>query len=140
MIKVKVENIPKQIKEIPAWVIWRNDPQQGKVPYNANTNNGHKAKSTDPSTWASFDRAIEIYNFGGCDGVGFVVSENDPYIGIDFDKCVENGAITDFKVKEYADKLNSYTEISPSGTGIRILVEGSKPPGGCKSGKFEFYD
>ena len=36
--------------------------------------------------------------------------------------------------------INSYTEISPSGTGIRIFCYGKLPPGRRKNGNVEMYD
>src|SRR5262249_9414432 len=36
--------------------------------------------------------------------------------------------------------LNSYAEVSPSGTGIHILVKAKKPGERCRHGKVEMYD
>ena len=64
-----------------------------------------------------------------CNGVGFELKA--PYCGIDIDHCInsETGEIS----KEALDIINimdSYTEISPSGTGIHILYknDGSTHP------------
>src|SRR5262249_8980307 len=37
-------------------------------------------------------------------------------------------------------KVRSYTELSPSGKGIRILARGNKPDGRCRKGNFECYN
>ena len=41
---------------------------------------------------------------------------------------------------EIIREINSYTEISPSGTGIRIFCYGKLPPGRRKNGNVEMYD
>jgi len=38
------------------------------------------------------------------------------------------------------ERLNSYTEKSPSGTGIHIFIKAKLPPGGRKKGDFECYE
>jgi hypothetical protein len=63
-----------------------------------------------------------------------------PYVGIDLDKC-RNAATG--QVEEWARavirELNSYTEVSPSGTGVHILVRGELPPGRNRAGRVEMY-
>jgi len=56
------------------------------------------------------------------DGIGFVLAEADPFCAVDLDKCVKDGVI-EIWASEVIESLNSYTEISPSGTGIRIICK-----------------
>ena len=62
-------------------------------------------------------------------------------MGSDLDRCrdPETGTIEPW-AQEIIDEIRSYTEISPSGTGIRILAQGSKPTGRCRKGSVEIYD
>jgi hypothetical protein len=107
-----------------------------------NRNPHLKASSTDPTTWASFEETRAAHLTGDFDGIGFVLTTNDPLVGVGLDDVInpETGEIDPWAA-EIVDKLASYTEISPSGTGIRIFVKGSLAGlKGRKKGKFEIYD
>jgi putative DNA primase/helicase len=75
------------------------------------------------------------------DGVGYVFSAEDPYTGIDLDKCrdPETGAIADW-AQEIITALRSYPEISPSGTGVHIIVREALPSHSRRKGHIELYD
>jgi putative DNA primase/helicase len=68
-------------------------------------------------------------------GIGYVFSAEDPYTGIDLDKCrdPETGTIEEW-AQEIIISLRSYTEISPSGRGVHIIVRGKLPPEGRRKG------
>jgi putative DNA primase/helicase len=112
-----------------------------KVPYSAHT--GRLASSTNPATWASFIEVVAYYRAhqSRFDGIGFVVTDADPYVGVDLDHVIDpdTGAMDAWAVNVLS-RLHSYSEISPSGTGVRIFVKGSLPTGGRKSGPFEIYE
>jgi len=119
-----IGNIPPQLKGWKQWVFWRGvkhdeaDKKPTKIPFNATG----AAKSNDRSTWLPFV-AMQTWMQRKMDGIAFVLSDDDPFSMIDLDGCIEDEKISEFarKVIEYFD---SYTEISPSGTGVRIFVEG----------------
>jgi hypothetical protein len=71
--------------------------------------------------------------------VGFVFTEADPFAGVDLDNCVDAGEVAPWAM-EIVEALNSYTEVSPSGTGLKIWVEATKPGDRCKTGDKEMYD
>lgn len=75
------------------------------------------------------------------DGVGFVLTAADPFTVFDFDKCrnSETGEI-DPLIASYIARLDSYTEVSPSGTGIRVVVAAKLPPEHRRAGHIEMYD
>lgn len=125
----------------PQWVAWRleqRDDKPTKVPYNART--GARASSTDPHTWATFEEACAFCAQQNAEGVGYVLSPEDPYVGIDLDKCRDphSGRIEQW-AKDIIKRLASYTEISPSATGLRIFVRGTLPPHGRRKGRIEIY-
>jgi AAA domain-containing protein len=132
-------NIPAALTARPAWVVWKYE-NGTKVPYSAKT--GHKASSTKESTWTTFDVAFKVAQGRGFDGVGFVFSEDDPFTGIDLDDCRDDaGGIADWAM-EIVTSLESYTEVSPSGHGLKIWVEGSVPTAvkqPYETGKIEIY-
>jgi primase-polymerase (primpol)-like protein len=41
---------------------------------------------------------------------------------------------------DIALRIDSYTEVSPSGAGLRIWTPGVLPPGGRRKGYVEMYD
>src|SRR5262245_40083092 len=91
----KVGAIPAELKERPQWVVWRYE-QRGqdwtKVPYNPRRPRC-KAKAGDPSTWGTFAEAWAAYVAGGFNGIGFEFSADDPYFGVDVDKCLQSGVL-----------------------------------------------
>jgi len=56
-------------------------------------------------------------------------------VGIDLDKCrnPETGELEP-EAQEIVRRMDSYTEVSPSGTGVHIYVIGTKPEGRCRRG------
>jgi putative DNA primase/helicase len=92
------------------------------VPHSART--GRKASSTDLLTWGTFEKALEAYENGQFDGVGFVFSSADPYTGIDLDNCVGGDGEMALWALEIARYFDSYTELSATGTGLHVIVRG----------------
>ena len=134
--------IPRELKNTPQWVTWRGENIGGKWTKPPYQSSGAKARTNDPSTWVSFDKAVATFELDGwLDGVGIVLTQADPYVGVDLDHCREKGTGNiESWAREIIEKLDSYTEISPSGTGVRIIVRAKLPHGGRKKGHFEIYD
>jgi hypothetical protein len=117
------EIIPQELLKLPSWVgyqLRRNKDRIDKVPMNVLT--GRPAKSNDPSTWTDYQTAVDLVSQRGYAGVGFMFQP--PYVGVDIDHCVKDGVIAPYAL-EILKALNSYSEYSPSGTGIHILCRGS---------------
>lgn len=138
------EQIPYELKELDHWCCFRIEKVENgrftKRPYNPNTN--EMAKSNDESTWVSFeDAASQSLNY---DGIGFFFKA--PYVGIDLDKVgneIEEyleQPDTDNIIGEFINVLETYAEISPSGTGIHLITKGELPPRGRRKGNVEIYD
>ena len=133
------ENIPEELRRRPQWLVWKleeRDSKPTKIPYIAG--GVGKAPSTDSETWRSFDEAVVALKTGRYDGIGFVFSTGDPYAGIDLDDCrnPESGELEVWAAKTVQD-LDGYAEVSPSGTGVHIIVRGKAP--NKKRGKVEAY-
>ena len=135
------ENIPDELKALEQWVCWRlelnKDGKETKVPYHPI---GFKADCSKPNSWASFDQACAGYQAGKFDGIGFEFSESDPFAGVDLDHCINKDGSIEPWALSIVERLNSYTEKSPSGTGIHIFIKAKLPPGGRKKGHFECYE
>lgn len=95
-----------------------------------------RASSTDSSTWSTFDECVDALD--RYDGVGFVLSANDPFSAVDFDHCIDGGMV-DNLAEARIKKLNSYTEISPSGEGFHVWVRSPAPGEHNKKGNIEFW-
>jgi len=140
------KNIPPSMKGLNNWVVWKvesnGNGRPTKVPYQSK-HPGKKAKSTDQTTWSSYQEAIEAFKTHRDDsimGIGFVVS-GTPFTGVDLDHCRnrETGEIEPW-AKEIIDILKSYHEITPSGTGVRVYVKGKLPDGhSCRGDGIEVY-
>jgi hypothetical protein len=142
------ENIPHEMRQFRQWLVWRYEDRQGtkptKVPYCAH--NGMLGSSTDSLTWSTFDEAVAAS--GRYDGIGFVLTEDDPYCFIDLDDPYEKNKEGGFKYnnpQEVLDRqlhvfntFNSYAEKSPSGKGLHIIVR-AKVPNGRKRAAIEVY-
>ena len=108
-------NIPSEMKEKKQWLLWKGIKQGDKVRKIPFTVDGKPASSTDSGTWSSFITCLQESK--GYDGIGFVF--NNDFVGVDLDHCV-NGHINEF-ASGVLDKVQSYTEYSPSKTGLHII-------------------
>jgi hypothetical protein len=130
--------IPVEIQQVAQWVCWRHEDRGGnkptKVPYNPRTFTF--ADVGRPETWCTFDSCVTaISHF---DGLGFVLTKNDPWRIVDLDHTTEPALI---QKQEYIQKLlDSYSEISPGGNGLHIVVKAQmKADKGRRRGPFELY-
>src|SRR5207244_2269479 len=75
---------------------------------------------------------------GKAAGPGIVLG--DGLVGVDLDHCrdPETGAIEPWALA-IVKELASYTEASPSRTGVHVLAHGTLPPGGRRKGRVEMY-
>ncbi|QTA79840.1 DNA primase [Desulfonema limicola] len=142
-VKLIVENIPEEIKDLPQWLVWKGvlkeNNKLSKIPINPL--NGSYAETDNPETWGTFEESLAYYEQNNLFGVGFVFTADDSFVGIDLDNCIEpeTGEITPDALK-IVNLFNSYTEISPSGNGLHILVKGNLPGDKRRKGKIEVYD
>jgi len=133
------DNIPQELKDLKQWLCWKlEDSDIGrptKVPYDAKT--GLHASITNPFTWCDYNTAANSVKMGNYSGIGFVFTRNDPYAGIDLDDAGEDATAHDRQLKVYTE-FNSYSERSPSGKGLHIIIKGNVKHGRRRS-KIEVY-
>jgi hypothetical protein len=138
---------PNELKEREQWILYKTElnfraNQMTKVPYDIY---GNKASTTAPEKWSDFTTAVTTLNNGGnYAGLGFVFTEQDNLVGIDFDNCIKDGVI-DTTVHEWIHKLNSYTEYSQSGNGLHVILQANldtsyKNVGSINKIKVEVYN
>jgi putative DNA primase/helicase len=152
VLPVRPDAIPSALIERPQWVAWRWEwsVERGdwtKVPVNVHT--GARASVTNPAQWVAFGEALAYADVHGLPGIGFVVTRDDPFTGIDLDECRDpaTGALAPWAAS-IVGEFASYTEVTPSGTGVRIWIVGTvvglvaEGRSGCrttKSPKIEIY-
>jgi putative DNA primase/helicase len=128
------------LARLPQFVAWRPErrgEKLTKIPVNART--GNLASVTDPASWCDLDRAApyaRAHDFG----IGFVFAA-DPYTGVDLDGCrnPETGAIAPW-ARAILLQLCSYSEISPSRSGVKIIIAGTlRDRDGRRRGPVEVY-
>ena len=122
---------PEELRSLRQWVCYRREERGGeltKVPYSPTS--GDHARSNSPETWSAFSEAAWAKATEEHDGIGFVFTGEDPFCGVDLDGCrdPETGEV-DAGAMEIVRALDSYTEISPSGRGLHIIVRGELPEG-----------
>ncbi len=126
--------IPAELLALGQMVAWRPErrgEKMTKIPVNPRT--GGQASTTDPATWGTFTEADAAASTIVGGGIGFVFATNDGYTGVDLDACrdPETGEIETW-AQAIINGLDSYTEISPSGRGVHIIVKAIKPGEQCK--------
>lgn len=142
MNPARLASIPDELKEHRQSLLWRWEQKGGggrtKVPYRVD---GRRASSTNPATWTDFETASSRFERGGFDGIGFAVTKDDPFCGLDLDGCVcpDTGAVTP-KAMELVRRFDSYAEITPSGEGLRVWIRAKKNGGRCSKPGLEVYD
>jgi hypothetical protein len=135
IIGVDATSIPQSLIEQRRWVCWAAVPKQRndgteeftKVPRRPDQPRV-AASSTDASTWATFDEALAAYEAGAVAGIGFVLG--DGIMGIDLDSVrdPDTGALEP-AAQAIVERLDTYTEVSPSGTGVKMILRGTVPQG-----------
>ena len=130
--------VPKILISTPQWAIWKSIPQPSrvkplKVPFMVS---GQPADTKQPDNWGEFETAYEAWNKhqGQYNGLGFLFTATDQFAGLDIDNCVVDGVILPFAMEIIKD-FNTYTEFSPSGTGVKLFIRtGWKPPLNTRQG------
>src|SRR5205814_6002281 len=115
-----------ELQPLPQWVVWKGELEDGKrkkVPYNPQYYQIHARASVKiPKSWGSLEQSLKALESGNYSGIGFMITP--PLVFLDLDHSVDktSGAITDPQAQAVVRQLNSYTEVSPSRTGLRILA------------------
>ena len=148
--------IPQELIARNAWVTWKLVRKEGvakptKVPFNPHL--GYEIDVSNPSLWTDYGSTINGHA-KDYHGHGFCVHDDDPYTFIDIDNPYARADGTEINRadgQEFIDadilarqlwsiveEFQSYTEWSPSGKGVHIIVKG-KLPYNLKRGKIEIY-
>lgn len=138
------ENIPADLKQNGLFCGWKLVPRQWKIGQEfdieklladkanqtkvpLSISKGGFARSNDKSSFVDFETASKSDIAKAVTAQGRLVNGLglgifNGYSAVDIDHCVKNGKANDFAQK-IIDYFQSYTEYSPSGTGIRIIFK-----------------
>ena len=123
-----LRHLPSALAPLTAerrWVVWRwawlpDWERWTKVPYQPHKP-AAKARSNDPSTWGAYETALALVEAGEADGIGFILHDSD-IAAFDIDDCrdPQTGDIAPW-AWTLIDAAASYTEVTVSGAGVRII-------------------
>lgn len=145
-------DFPSELKSVEQWVCWRyaerGNGKSAKMPINPTT--GTPADVTDPDSWHHHYMALNHHEYGTIaeyrkyiesptDGLGFVFTADDPYVGIDLDNCADMLGIEKW-AWNIIEQIGSYAEYSPSRKGVHIITKGTLPNGNVRRGNVEMYE
>ncbi len=144
-------NIPAEMREQPHWVFWVAEPnldptkKPSKIPHNATT--GRWAQINNPETFATYERvvkAIGAVERGKASGINYAFGYDD-FVGIDLDGVLDPTSrlptceLAAGIIRRFIE-AGAYAEVSPSGTGVRIVCRGTMPRFGKGLGEFKHFE
>jgi len=138
-IPVEAAGIPNALKRLDQWVVWSYRLVDGKFkkpPLNPRTMTD--ARTNDPDTWSDFEHALAVYEDGKSDGIGVVMRAGSGIVGIDLDHAIDDAGNVEPNALRIVKMFNSYTELSPSGSGLHIFALADLPVA-KRSGPVELY-
>jgi len=124
--------VPQAMRDRPQWLLWRyvaGEPgkKPRKMPFYVSGRQrvGAQGSEADRAALTSFDIALTHLARGHHEGLGFAFLPGDGLIGIDIDGAIDPGSgEVAPRCQAIVDACGSYTELSPSGRGVHIIVEG----------------
>jgi putative DNA primase/helicase len=141
-VEVLLDNIPDELKRIPQWHVWKwewreKSQKWDKPPYAID---GSYGSSTDASKWCTFDEAVAA--LPRFDGLGLAMGAGIGMVGIDLDDCRDPASgFLSVEAEAIIEQLDTYCEISPSKTGVKLWLLGDydKTQWRSKVGNVETY-
>jgi hypothetical protein len=132
-LPVLPDAIPRELRARDHWILWRAEQQRTdkkpeKVPYQVADPTRH-ASSTNPRTWGRFDDAVDAQSCPElrADGIAYALVQEDGITCLDLDRVIVDGRLDPRAAQLIELCGRSWTEISPSGTGLHVWVLGTVP-------------
>ncbi|MDX1934160.1 MAG: hypothetical protein SFU56_16285 [Capsulimonadales bacterium] len=139
-LPVHVSEIPASLRNLAQWIVWEADwYEEGSfgggrrlrmVPCHPKT--GLPVSTVSVSERFDFDTVLTAYTEGRFDGIGFLLTEKDPVVAIRIGDALSGDGLPRLDDARALRLLDGYSERSPDGLGLTILVHGHLPPGGCR--------
>lgn len=114
-------NLPKNLKEYNQWLTTHDTPLK---------KDRHKSPKCPSEGWnegglLSFEEARNLSEPEDNTALAFRFTQDGPFVGFDLDDVTRGGEFTD-EALGIVRRLNSYTEVSSSGTGLHVIAKGEK--------------
>jgi len=138
-LEVWPRHVPAGLKAVRGWLLWKYEFRDGKWTKPPVNEAGERIDAHNPDNWMDFSTALQAYQKGGFDGIGFSLNAMPGLVGADLDHCVKGGVIEPWAL-EIIEELGGYAETSPSGSGVRVFGLGRLTRAGRKKGDIEVYD
>ncbi len=133
------QQIPLELRQRPQWILMRTHRSSSgrllKLPWNPHKPR-ESASITNPKTWSDYPHVARTRQPG--DYPAFALTPDDPYVVVDFDHCLTGRYVVRSMYNEMKH-LNSYTEVSVSGTGLHVVARGTLPVPGRRGQDLEMY-
>jgi putative DNA primase/helicase len=123
------QNLPREILDRPRFALWKLTAEGRKLPLRADRT--ACASCTDSSTWVSFDAVAAALR----GGEGILFALGDGIGGLDLDDALPLSS----EGRLFLGHLDSYTEVSPSGTGLHVLFGHTGELASRRRGSVELY-
>lgn len=141
----ELRTLPAQMRRLPQWLLWRYERRAGdtkprKMPYYASgqRRRGAQGSAEDRAALATFEHILDAAQIGRWSGIGFAFLPGDGLVGIDIDGAIDSGnGEMSARCRAVVNACDSYTEYSPSGRGVHIVVQGNV--GSFKTDGVEVY-
>lgn len=134
--RYRYDAVPEAMRERPQWVLWRYSNGK-KYPFNPaidpESRVNELARTNDPSTWGTFEQAMTVLRTGlqqrakaghlyrlYADGIGFVFTKDDPFAGVDYDKCYSGDELAP-GIRASLERMQTYCERSQSRNGVKAI-------------------
>ena len=118
------DNIPALLKLHPNWVAWGVRGAPLKSPYDPGSllrGAPSPAKAGVPHTWGCYQDSVDCVSQGLAQGVGYEF-DGGGLFGADLDNVIDDAGGLAPQARDIVERLDSYTEKSPSGKGLHIFV------------------
>ncbi len=140
-------SIPAELANRQQWLLWKLEAKEGqakpgKIPYYVmgGRRTGGQGDDRDRQRLATLAVVRRAFERGGFSGIGFAFLPDDGLIGIDIDGAIDlaTGVITE-RCANIIKSCNSFTEYSPSGKGVHIIVQGKTETNKCNDIGLEVF-
>lgn len=130
VLPVNPDGIPHELRMWHRWVLWKTVVRDGRATKMPVGIDGRPISVTDPESLLPFEDALDVYQRGGFDGIGYAFVAGGGHCGVDLDGCrePETGELAAWAL-EIIERFGSgaHVEVSPSGTGLKLFVSGTSP-------------
>jgi len=133
-----MEHLPEalfSLKSYNQFIVYKIIQGKGKkIKQPADFRTGIVHDAHDPSIWVNADTAVNAaVNLGDGYGVGFVLTDNDPFFLLDIDACLIDGRWSQLAEQLCADFRGAAVEVSLSRTGLHIIAKTEPLKHTCKN-------